>query len=346
MAIRFVDKVGRLGRLQLRLEDALAEFQGEHVAPPTITGGISALAGPVDALFAGQSLGGTNRIGDIGIQLSGATSIIDGSVKKPGLGYTPIIARGFQEGTVGSPVQNFTPSSSPSTVTYSDDIPGPFGEGKVVKMSIANNGLFYGGRFGGWGNQGSLNGADLWLRIYHYFPSSFCAGYTNVLESDGYGSTKWIRLQYSTGVSHRLTLQMENFSGNGCGTGPRMGHVTNEGMLDNQHNTRFASPITLARNQWLALQMHVRFGTTRANSFVRLWVGDTFLGAADMGAATLSSANASIVDLVYGDYWNGGSRGNNFWYIANVIATRQQPNTVDSGGRPFISPNHDARFFD
>lgn len=83
MAIRFVDKVGRLGRLQLRLEDALAEFQGEHVAPPTITGGISALAGPVDALFAGQSLGGINREGSLIATTDGASSLLVGTAVAP-----------------------------------------------------------------------------------------------------------------------------------------------------------------------------------------------------------------------------------------------------------------------
>lgn len=263
----------------------------------------------------------------------------------PGVGYSAYIARNFQEGAAGSNVSNF--GGVGNGMQYSNDIAGPFGEPKVAKLSINSSQQGYGGWFDlspTISRATLLVEGDMWIRLYHYFPTAFCAGYGSVSD-DGYGSTKWIRLNFTSGA--RLTYHLGGFSGSSCNAaGPTITHVSPEGFPDSVDPWYFwfgsggdyQSGQAIARNGWHALQFHIHWGATRADSFIRAWYDSTYLGQPTPGSATLPSTG-SLDAIVLGDYWNGGSRQNTAWYIGDIIVSREQPTTMDSGGRPYISPS-------
>lgn len=92
MAIRFVDKVGRVARLAVTLEGVSGLFQGTRTAPAGRTGVISAIAGAVSAILQGQSFSNTNRTGVISTSLENAQSSMVGSSTPPAgaaLGFLP-----------------------------------------------------------------------------------------------------------------------------------------------------------------------------------------------------------------------------------------------------------------
>ncbi|HEU4654400.1 MAG TPA: hypothetical protein VFS47_10455 [Steroidobacteraceae bacterium] len=96
----------------------------------------------------------------------------------------------------------------------------------------------------------------------------------------------------------------------------------------------------LVRGKWQALQTHWHFGDS--DGYVEGWVDDTYLGRSNH---TTLKSGATVDGIVYGDYWNGGFPVDQAFYYDDVIVTAQKPNTVDSGGRPFIHPSHKVSDF-
>jgi hypothetical protein len=184
----------------------------------------------------------------------------------------------------------------------------------------------------------------MWIRVYHRFPSTFCAGY-GTKSGDGWGYTKWLRLQFNTTStfqwdteSARLTYQLGGFSGSSCSpaaSSPTIATLTVEGVPNGEFvwfdrsNAR-----AVQRDQWRALQFQIHWSTS--SGWVRVWDHDTYIGQFT-GGATLKP-DTYLTRLILGDYWNGGSRESTNWYIDEVIITAQTPNTLDSGGRPYIDP--------
>lgn len=268
--------------------------------------------------------------------------------------YSPIVANTLAGGSNGVNVTGV--SGVGNGMQYSNDITGPFGESTVAKVSIDATEHGY----GGWVDLNAhnltntnLTGTDLWIRVYHYFPSSFCAGFdrSEPEGDDGYGSTKWMRLNWANSGAH-MTYQLSEFSNSACtstATSPTVGFVSLEGFLDGGAPGFYwvTSPPLISRNTWHALQWHVHFGTTEADSFIRLWIDDTFIEQPPKEGATISAGGGSdyIDALVFGDYWNGGAHQNTAWYIANLIVSRETPSTTDAGGRPYISPSANAADF-
>lgn len=267
--------------------------------------------------------------------------------------YSPIVANTLAGGTNGNNVAGI--SGVGPGMQYSNDITGPFGESTVAKVSVTAGEHGY----GGWVDLNAHNlsntnlaGTDLWIRVYHYFPSGWCAGYilNNAQGDDGYGSTKWMRLNWANSGAH-MTYQLSEFAHAACstsGSSPTVGFVSLEGFLDG--GTGFywvTSPPLISRGTWHALQWHVHFATTEADSYIRLWIDDTFIEQPPKQCATISAGGGTdfIDALVFGDYWNGTPWQSTAHYIANLIITRETPNTTDAGGRPYISPSANAADF-
>lgn len=257
--------------------------------------------------------------------------------------YTPVVNMNFI-GTNGNPITEFA-SIEASSMTYSNTVTGPFSESTVAQCTIpayaggAGTRLF-GGNISNTLSLAGTDGDELWIRIYHYFPSAFCAGYST--GGDGWGATKWIRWEFNdaTPVGARITHEIGGFANASCASSavaPNTWGTIVEGVVGSE-TLPIATPAIIPRDSWVALQFHVKFSNTPANSFVRCWVDETYVGE-ETGIAT-KPAGSNVIDLlVYGNYWNGGSHQANTWYIGDVIVTAEEPNTKDSGGRSYIHPD-------
>lgn len=254
--------------------------------------------------------------------------------------YTPFMVFDFN-GTNGASASQTEfspePDQSPNnSLTYSNAITGPFSETINARQDMVGAGNKY---FGGGLLDGSsltiANNTDTWIRIFHYFPSAFCAGYDQGTGEggDGYGATKWLRYGFGAG-GDRITHQLGGFLNSACGTAMNQSYTSFEIAGGADANT--PSPVTIPRDQWVALQWQVNWQET-ATGFVRAWLDDTYLGEVT-GIITKPTGDNILNDLTYGNYWNGSPSQAVFWYIQSIIGTQQTPNTLDSGGRPFISP--------
>ena len=88
---------------------------------------------------------------------------------------------------------------------------------------------------------------------------------------------------------------------------------------------------------------------------MEFWLGETYLGRGfDPNAGntetfgTSPSGITTLDNIRVGDYWNGNAFQTTFTYQDEYIfynATGNPPNTLDSGGRPYISPSHQVSDF-
>lgn len=263
---------------------------------------------------------------------------------KPVAAYTPVLADTWGDGVVGNSVANFNARNA-GTVTYSDDVASPFGNSIVGKMDIATNENNFGGNFPVGSNLVVNEGDDIWIRWFNYFPSSFCAGFGTA--GDGYGRTKWIRFGFAS-TGQRLTLQLGGFTGQSCSVDDLyFAYVSNE--IGGSGNEYFKlagidQQGTVARDQWVRPQMRIKFSENPAIGFAQLWMGSTFIGQTD-NFQTKPVGDNTLNDITVGDYWNGWAYQASSWYHCETVITKEQPTTVDSGGRPFISPLISASAF-
>lgn len=262
----------------------------------------------------------------------------DGDERNPT--YTPIMAESWAGGTNGNTINttNFNPRGSTSTATYSNDITAPFGEATTGRFTIPEGDRNFGGNFADLFNGITVNEGDtMFIRWYNYFPSAFCAGYQlgTGEGSDGYGSTKWIRLGFAP-TGQRLTFQLGNFSNSACAASHNIHHISDE--IGGSGQQSWGSTPTISRDAWVAMQMSIYFSTNSSLGYSRLWVGSTYIGQT-ANFQTLPSSDNVLNDLTVGDYWNGASQAANTWYMDEIIVTTDTPNTTDAGGRPYIHPD-------
>jgi hypothetical protein len=260
--------------------------------------------------------------------------------------YVPWLKSVLGTGTVGANASNDFNNLSGRDTKVSNDITGPFGESQIVKVTSAD---FVSGNYGGsfLSSGTTLAAGDVtWLRAYFYFPSSFCAGFKfNAGESgDGDGQLKFLRYDLSNG--QRITAKIGGLSHAACTSGsssPTMLGVATE--VGTGSNNYLSAEVPIARDQWVALQWKLTHGTTKAASDVEMWVGTTYLGHVVMdrdssgGGQQYPGTTVSVNFIALGDYWNGLPQQSTFFYISNAIFTKQTPNTLDSGGRAYISPS-------
>lgn len=259
--------------------------------------------------------------------------------------YTPLFTYSASGQTVGQRLVDFNPEGTPPI--YSNDVTGPFGQSPVIKVFGTAGSNWYGGRWKHEFGQSAaqlLSAGNMWIRVYHRFPKEFCAGHGST-SGDGWGFTKWLRLQFNTSKlfswdtqSGRLTYQLGGFSLNSCtsaATSPTISIVTMEGVPNGKFIWLDGNGARVVpRDQWRALQLQIHWSTT--SGWVRVWDHDTYIGQFSDGPTL--EADTYLTNLVLGDYWNGGSIQATSWYIDELVVTTQTPNTLDSGGRPYIDP--------
>jgi hypothetical protein len=264
--------------------------------------------------------------------------------------YTPILRWRGAGGTVGQYILGWDGTAANdglNEIKYSTDVAGPFG-GAVVGKSELNltgpNALL---QFGGYllTNRAFVAGTDLWLRMYTYFPLDFCFSYGSY--GDGWGPIKWFRISANNANGPRSTIEMGTPTAMGdgynfrpwptCGTTVALWADVNEMGAGTSPFPYYKPELggkAITRGVWLALQVQWHFGDGAAG-YTRGWVDDVYLG---QNNHTTCPAGSVIERLVLGDYWNGGFPKQQAFYIDDIIITTQTPNTLDSGGRPYISP--------
>lgn len=254
--------------------------------------------------------------------------------------YAPLFISNLTGGNVGNaPISSEWSFVQQNSIKYSSDVPGPFGESKCGKLIVPGGGVYPSSYFfAGYIHPETTltSGEDLYVRVYQRFTSSFCAAYSNTSgTNDGYGNTKWFRGYFN---DHPFwTFHLENFSFRSCNpSGPRIGDIeTDTGIAGFE-----SSGVILNRDEWIAMQLHVRCSSVAANAFCRVWLGETYLGQLSTPTMTTHPGGTTRFSLVMGDYWNGGAHQTSTVYLGDIIVSKQTPNTLDSGGRPFIHPSH------
>jgi hypothetical protein len=279
--------------------------------------------------------------------------------------YSPQFLASFAGGTDGEDfLNNTTPAfqynfGAGVVNQFTTDIDGPFGSNSTGKFFTQSGATKFGGGWASMSGKSVAEGSDTWLRWAIYLPTSFCSGHAG--QSDGYGATKWMRLGYSVGNGgppDRLTMQMREMSSGGgsCITSPacHISHCSIE-FGGGERVIRFPGDMEFLRNQWYFPQMRVHHSTSNSIGFMEFWIDETYLGRGfdvNAGSTELFATNPpgdfNLDNMRVGDYWNGGSLQNTFFYEDEFIfynATGDPPNTQDSGGRPFISPDHQVTDF-
>jgi hypothetical protein len=253
-------------------------------------------------------------------------------------GYTPFAVASCDAGTNGAPATgpDALASTAGAPTVYSDE-QALDGVGKSCK-SVAQAGEHF---FGGVFRTEDVDlgeGDDVWMRQALYFPEGFCFGH-GTTSGDGWGVTKWTRIEFDDGgpdgaPGSRLTLQLGNFAASGCND-----HATVWGASREYAGATNCQPESfpaLTTGGWRMVQWHVRFASDDTG-FIRFWLDEQFLG--EWTGQTLPSSQPKVDFVVYGDYWNGSPQEDVAWYLDDVIFTKEAPDTVDAGGRPYIAPS-------
>lgn len=270
----------------------------------------------------------------------------EGDARNPS--YTPLYLASFAGVANESSISEM--ASSFARTQYSDDITGPHGENIVLRCEAIRGNANFGGTLGNY-NAAPLDvsqGDEIFARMYNFFPADFCSGRGDFV-GDGWGVTKWFRLQWGEAgetTLSRITMQLSNFPLNACataGSSPVFWGATFEGFTGTGQNQNPASQPVIARDAWHALQMSIYLHPTDGR--IRFWLDDFFCGEIT-GINTLpNGVEFGLRRLTLGDYWNDGPNTDCEMFVQDVIVTKDIPNTVDSEGRPYIHPDTRATDF-
>lgn len=266
-------------------------------------------------------------------------SSVAGAAEAAAPTYEPEVAWSASGGVIGNLVSDL----GVMRTYYTADVAGPFGDRVTAKQMLLNQEPGFGGTL--LKDLQLREGADLWIRIYQYFPEDFCFSYGAL--GDGWGGTKWIRAQTSAG---RSTMELGTADPNWndtyafkkaptCGTSTAFYGDINEMGAGNRPFANYGTA-QIVRGRWQAIQAHWHFSAS--GGYIRGWVDDVYLGQNNY--ATLKTG-AVVQEIILGDYWNGGAPKNQQFYYDEIVITTSAPNTLDSGGRPFISPQTSAKSF-
>lgn len=245
--------------------------------------------------------------------------------------YTPMVIQNFEDRNVG---QNA----------------GWGGDRLVVDNAFANSGTrsarvefrdgmnFYGGATNL--PQPVGVGETIWYRVSLFMPITLSLSYGDT-SGDGFGWNKFLVLSRLNHESPRMYVQPRSAYKKDFGQTEFQGtglYINHDG-LGSAFCQLQATSYVFPRGRWFALQMSWKVATDNT-AHVRVWSDDQFIGEC-LGAGRVS-AGYQVQNFGIGDYWNGGAWIKNgstgsFW-IDDVVVTKQTPNTLDSGGRPYIRP--------
>lgn len=297
------------------------------------------------------ALTATNSILTIGGVSDTFTTVTASSSSNPT--YSPQLLSSFQ-GPDGDPLSNASPSftSHGPIDTFTNEVTGPFGATTTGRFNYLTSDTAFGGRWTILEGQTTPEGSDTWFRWYENIPTSFCSGFGS--QPDGFGRTKWITWRYNPGIDV-MWLQLERMNQNNCNTGTSQVTMIQIGFPSDQlyRPQGGAVAVNYPRDTWVSCQVRVHHSTDPNVGFAEFWENETYLGRAQHSSGSLTMATIpvssdSLHSFRIGDHWNGGIFQNSHSYKDEFIwynATGNPPNTVDSGGRPYISPSHQVSDF-
>jgi len=248
--------------------------------------------------------------------------------------YTPLIADNMSTETIGQeyvgPLGTYFTNGT-AVITDERSHSGT----KSNKVSFTHNSNSFGG-----GDDLVLDygpGSTLWYRCYFYFPSTL--SFSNAGGHDAWGWGKFLMMCKRGHISPRAYLQLTSqiqLDYGDSGFDQTKTYIINDGSLGNCTSGEDVLP----RDQWTALQLAWKISST-GDGWYRAWADDTYLGGCD---APNVPDGYTVATWGIGNYWNGlawvQGDSTSAFYIDDIIITADQPNTVDSGGRPYIHPSH------
>lgn len=214
--------------------------------------------------------------------------------------------------------------------------------------SICGGSHNFGGRMT-WAT-GIPSGYNIWYQARFFLPSTMPMGYvfgnTDTADAaacgkfaDGSTNLKWLAIEDSDQtVAGYLQLKV-----------PRRAFGPSNGVnlaLELESGAEPDYTVTIPRDTWFTLQMHVYLSDVSGGGFMRAWKDSQYIGQLTQKSIGVGK---TIKGVRLGNYWNGvpwtdGSAGhtNAFWMDDVIVASDYPgfgaPTATDSGGRTYISP--------
>ena len=195
---------------------------------------------------------------------------------------------------------------------------------------------------------GIPEGYNIWYRARFYLPSTLPMGYcfggadsadaaTCGKQNDGSGNLKWLALEDNTqtaigylnlGNQRRAVALANNVSMN----------------LDLESGAEPSYSVTIPRDEWFTLQIHVYLSSASGGGFMRSWVNGAYVG--QLTQKSIASGR-TIKGIRLGNYWNGvpwtdgtPTHTDVFWMDDVIVATDYTgygaPTSTDAVGRALI----------
>lgn len=268
--------------------------------------------------------------------------------------YKPLLSYDMSDGVAGATFLNWKKSvyDAAYSVTNGKSVKVTTSPGEMLPTCSGNQ--FYAGRTIFDKEKQVPPGKTLWYRVMIYVPSTFSFGH----KYSGSGDTDEAKAcgQHSDGNTWIKWLVLSPTKGTGrvylMPSGQRR-------LVEDRNRVRIISEelhlphdvsVSFPKDKWFALQIAVKV-SNGSDGFIRAWIDDNYLGEV---VGKTFSAESSVYDWGIGDYWNGVPWSDNqsgrtdFWIDEIIMATDMEgygaPTTLDSGDRPYISP--DARVVD
>jgi len=278
--------------------------------------------------------------------------------------FTPMYTDNFLDGVIGTSTNKWRYSEYSNVQAVSGGQSLMLGQNRASTTTGCDGNHF-------WGNRQNLDeeaglpeaipiGNTVWMRIYHYFPSTFSFGHmyqTGIdsaeaaacgKSSDGnYSGMKWLVFAPNSGT-RRIYHQLPS--------GRRK--IEQPSTSDPENSTQriqsevlgkvAQSSVPVALNQWVAIQMAVKVASDNTG-WIRLWNGSELIAEVlDVPTVHTPDGATSIQSWGLGDYWNGvpytdGEEGRNALYIDEIIIASDMPGYgaptgVDAAGNAYIDP--------
>jgi hypothetical protein len=246
--------------------------------------------------------------------------------------YTPMLKEDFETWTLGQAYDGSI--QNPAVIDNLNYSSGT----QSVKSNFVHNTKPFGGSIVMSSSAGI--GDDVWVRAKFYLPSTCSFSYGDA--GDGFGYMKFISIHGNSGA---LYCQLEspykavpgdaNFATHNLASIGDWGLVSCTGM----------GGVDVPMDQWFSMQIQFHIQQDGVgDSYERIWIDEQYLGQCTHSSPSTTGVPSGTTfnqfrlgDIVNGAAWIAGGATNEFW-MDDIIVTKQTPNTLDSGGRPFIHP--------
>lgn len=194
-------------------------------------------------------------------------------------------------------------------------------------------------------------GHTVWMRVYHYIPSTFAFGYKYTRHADGDEDAARACGQHADGNAWLKWLVFAPDMGTAriylmptVGRRALSRHEDEVRIISEALHRPFDAEIHFPRDRWFSLQMAVRV-SSGDDGFIRFWIDGDFQGEV---TGPTTREGASLRQWGIGDYWNGvpwtdGEDGRSTFWTDDIIVAADidgygAPTGTDAEGRAIIAP--------